>query len=149
MYSYIQTLTDEQKCILQLINNNENYNTLQEQINFIGKEMKIPLNKIANKLLHLHDYGLIINEQRLRENRLGFCMSCDGYIISQTDELMILTPSGLGYLETNNILEQIIKKASEETNASQSIINKIWHEVKDVGIDFVVKLTKEYINNSK
>ena len=60
MYCYIPSLTEEQEKILTLIQNTQNCNNLKEQLEYILKELKLSVEKLANKLLHLCNEKFII-----------------------------------------------------------------------------------------
>jgi hypothetical protein len=150
MYCYTQVLTEEQEKILEIIKDTQNYQHLKEQFTYICNKLELSQEKLVYKLIHLCNDGFIINEKPFQDTnlKLGIGLTLDGYV-SLSDNPMILTSFGLGYLKTDNFLEEIIKKASNETNPAPSVINRIWQEVKDSGVDFMVKLTKEYISNPK
>ena len=147
MYCYTQVLTQEQEKILEIIKDTQKHKNLNEQFLHICDQLELSQEKLAYKLIHLCNDGFIINERPFQRTdlKLGISLTCDDGVLPHSTDPIILTSFGLGYLETKNILEVVIKKASNEINPTPSVINKIWQEVKDSGIDFMVKLTKEYI----
>ena len=151
MYCYIPSLTDEQEKILKLIQSTQDCESLGQQFKYIVEILDLSEEKLAYKLLHLCNEKFIVNETHFTEsNKLGLLVGSDGFV-TIFGGLIILTSIGNGYLKTNNILEQIVKKSINDANLSQEnntmVYNKIWKEVKDTGIDFMVKLTKAFISN--
>lgn len=152
MYCYTQLLTEEQENILNLIKETQINNSLQQQFQFLMTKLALSEEQLAYKLLHLCNNGFIVNSKfsATPSNKLGLEVGGDG-CVSLFGEIIILTPSGLGYLKTNNILGQILSKSIAEAsipeNSKTIMFNKIWQEIKDSGIDFMVKLTKAYITN--
>lgn len=151
MFCYVEKLSDEQLEILTFVNNTQDCASLIEQFSFLCKSMALPEFKLACKLLKLSEYGFLTNERQFsKKNQLGFNLTCDG-CVSCFGELITLTPTGLGYLRTHEMLEQLIRKSIDNLDIppekKRSIYNKVWEEAKDIGIDFMAKLTKLYISS--
>ena len=99
----------------------------------------------AKIIKQLYKSGYICNSYN--PDGLGFEFTTSGEISVFINDPIILTPKGRGYLNTKDLLMQIIEKAAEQSKLpeeeKQSFLKKVYKEVSDKGLDFVAKLITE------
>lgn len=152
MFAYIESLSELQLNILCLIKdhefNSENPLTPQQLVERISAEIKTNFVTTAKLITLLHDYGFIRNLGCRRS--WGIELTADEFISVNTLDPVILTPRGLGYLESHDlvmkIMQEAVNKAKVPLEEKTGLLKRIYNEAADKGLDFVAKLCSEVIS---
>jgi predicted transcriptional regulator len=152
MFAYVEALNENQLRVLNVIIQTElqiedesNPSPISTQIK--QSELATNLNclEAAKIIKQLYKSGYICNSYN--PDGLGFEFTTSGEISVFINDPIILTPKGRGYLNTKDLLMQIIEKAAEQSKLpeeeKQSFLKKVYKEVSDKGLDFVAKLITE------
>ena len=152
MFAYVESLNDKQLSILNIIRQTEHQSGSESNPSPISIQIKqselvtnLNLFEAAKIINQLYKSGYICNSYKPDE--LGFEFTTTGDISISHNDQIILTPKGRGYLNTKELLMQIIEKAAAQSNLpepeKQSFLKKLYNEVSDKGLDFVAKLITE------
>ncbi len=152
MFAYVEALNENQLRVLNVIIQTElqiedesNPSPIATQIKQSASATNLNLFESAKIINQLYKSGYICNSYN--PDRLGFEFNTSGDISIFINDPIILTPKGRGYLDTKDLLMQIIEKAAVQSklpeDEKQSFVKKVYKEVSDKGLDFVAKLITE------
>ena len=152
MFAYVELLHENQLTVLNIIRQTEdqsadesNPSPIATQINQSASATNLNLFESAKIINQLYKSGYICNSYN--PDRLGFEFTASSDISISLNDQIILTPKGRGYLDTTDLLMQIIEKAAVQSKLpeeeKQSFVKKVYKEVSDKGLDFVAKLITE------
>ncbi|RTK95953.1 MAG: hypothetical protein EKK64_05365 [Neisseriaceae bacterium] len=156
MFSYVESLHPQQLEVLEIIAKHESFGneckTPVETAELIASQMNLKDIDTAIKLIQsLFDQGFIVNfaKNDTWGIKVQYSLNGEMYVSILTEDPIILTPKGRGYLQSHDLIMQIIQKAVNQSNTPESekpgLIKKIYDEVADKGLDFLAKLCTEVI----
>lgn len=145
----IPRLDEVQERILELIQ--ENKDDEFTQLNTIILEFFPPPPVDPNEFLPNHDYFMKAHLQLQTLANQGFIdlynpqFESDGYLHLLNP--IFITAQGLGYLQTKDLVTQIITQAVEKLSLpepeKQTLLKKALASAKDLGLDLLVKYTSQ------
>jgi|LakMenEpi03Aug12_release.lakeMendotaPanAssembly.Ray.scaffolds.fasta_scaffold791688_1 hypothetical protein len=134
MFAYVEALNENQLRVLNVIIQTElqiedesNPSPIATQIKQSASATNLNLFESAKIINQLYKSGYICNSYN--PDRLGFELNTSGDISIFINDPIILTPKGRGYLDTKDLLMQIIEKAAVQSklpeDEKQSFVKKV------------------------